>query len=77
MGIDAYIILNADSIDDDGEWYHILCGNIDNLDSAKSIRKQIEIKYNLESINLEIATYSNFSNVEIECFFSTLKNLKN
>jgi len=65
MGIDAYIIQNADSIDDDGEWYHILCGNIDNLDSAKSIRKQIEIKYNLESINLEIATYSNFSNVEI------------
>jgi hypothetical protein len=65
MGLDAYIIQNSDSIEDDGEWYYILCGNIENLDSAKNIRERIAINYKLQSQNLKIVAYSNFRNAEL------------
>lgn len=64
MGIDAYLVQSADSIEDDGKWYYILCENIVNLDSANKIKKHIEEKLQLEE--LKIATFDNFKNAVFE-----------
>lgn len=65
MGIESYISQYSDSIKDDGDWYCILSGGIETLDSAKSLRTSIEKEFNLENKNLEIASFSNFKNVNI------------
>ncbi len=65
MGLDSYIAQHSDSIKDDGDWYCILSGGIATLDSAKSLRTRIEKEFNLKNKNLEIASFSNFKNVNI------------
>ena len=65
MGIESYIAQHSDSVKDDGDWYCILSGGIETLDSAKSMRTRIEKEFNLENKNLEIASFSNFKNVNI------------
>ena len=74
MGLDAYIVQNNDSVEDIGEWYYILCGNIANKDSAKIISKRIRGKIKLKSEKLKISTYSNFKNAEID--IDSLKSLE-
>lgn len=60
MEIDAYMVQYSDSIDNDGKWYYILCDNIENLDTAKSIRNRLEKQFELKE--LKIATFDKFKN---------------
>ena len=72
MGVDSYIVQHTDSLKDDGSWYCILSGSIPSLDSAKSFRSRIEKEFNLENKKLEIATYSNFKNINLN--LDSIKN---
>ncbi len=60
MKIDAYMVQYADSVDNDGKWYYVLCDNIEILDSAKCIRNRLEKQFELNE--LKIATFDKFKN---------------
>lgn len=64
MNIDAYAIQFTDSIDNDGSWFYILCGNIETIDSAKTERDLLETKFKLKE--LKVVKYSDFLGAKFE-----------
>jgi hypothetical protein len=74
MEIDAYMINYLDSIANDGKWYYILCDNIEILDSAKSMRNQLEKQFDLK--DLKIVDFDKFKNAVFQLDSIKLKEKK-
>ncbi len=74
MEIDAYMINYLDSIENDGKWYYILCDNIEILDSAKSVREQLEKQFDLK--DLKIVDFDKFKNAVFQLDSIKLKEKK-
>lgn len=64
MDLKAYMIQHLDSLNNDGNWYYILCDNIEVLDSAKSKRTRLEKQFKLK--DLKIVSFENFQNASFE-----------
>jgi len=61
MGIETYIISKTDTAD--GEWFSVLSGALENIDSVKNYQKRIEKIVNIEGIN--VVNYNELKNFAI------------
>ncbi len=74
MGIDSYIIQFSDTLKKTGNWFQIMCGAIENKDSAVQFKAYLSHTYNIS--NAEIVKYDDYSDAEIDIDSTELNELK-
>jgi hypothetical protein len=74
MGIHSYIIQFSDTLEKTGDWFQIMCGAIENIDSAVQYKAFLSHTYNIN--NAEIVKYDDFSNARIDINYNELEEIK-
>jgi len=74
MGIHSYIIQFSDTLEKSGEWFQIMCGAIENQDSAAQLKTYLSQAFHLDKT--EIVIFNDYPEAEINIDTAELTELK-
>jgi hypothetical protein len=74
MGISSYIIQFSDTIEKTGNWFQIMCGAIENQDSATQLKTYLAHTFKIN--NTQVVTYNDYKSAEIDIDTTELNELK-
>ena len=74
MGVGSYIIQFSDTNEKTGEWFQIMCGAIENQDSATLLKTYLSQAFDIH--NAVIVRYNDYADAEIDIDTTELRELK-
>jgi len=74
MGIHSYIIQFSDTIEKTGDWFQIMCGAIENQDSAAQLKTYLSQAFSINKA--EIVSFNDYKGAEIDIDSTELDELR-